>query len=38
MLAKGIAESGNLNPIVAVWLPNVIFAGIGVLLYKTIPR
>ncbi|GAB4046263.1 LptF/LptG family permease [Spirosoma litoris] len=38
MLAKGIAESGNLNPIVAVWLPNAIFALIGVLLYNTIPR
>lgn len=38
LLAKGIAQSGNLNPIVAVWLPNVIFAAIGVLLYKTIPR
>ncbi|AQG77924.1 LptF/LptG family permease [Spirosoma montaniterrae] len=38
MLAKGIAESGNLNPVVAVWLPNAIFAGIGVLLYNTIPR
>ena len=38
MLAKGIAESGNLNPIVAVWLPNVIFTAIGVLLYNTIPR
>ncbi|UFH54394.1 LptF/LptG family permease [Spirosoma sp. KNUC1025] len=38
MLAKGIAESGNLNPIVAVWLPNAIFAGIGVLLYNTIPK
>jgi lipopolysaccharide export system permease protein len=38
MLAKGIAESGNLNPIIAVWLPNIIFAGIGVLLYNTIPR
>ncbi|ADB38968.1 LptF/LptG family permease [Spirosoma linguale] len=38
MLAKGIAESGNLNPIVAVWLPNAIFAAIGVLLYNTIPR
>ncbi len=38
VLAKGIAESGNLNPVVAVWLPNVIFAGIGVLLYNTIPR
>jgi lipopolysaccharide export system permease protein len=38
MLAKGIAESGNLNPIIAVWLPNLIFTGIGVLLYNTIPR
>ncbi|RIV21155.1 YjgP/YjgQ family permease [Fibrisoma montanum] len=38
MLAKGIAEAGNLNPVLAVWLPNLIFAGIGVLLYKTIPR
>ena len=38
MLAKGIAESGNLNPIIAVWLPNAIFAAIGVLLYNTIPR
>ncbi|MVM28714.1 LptF/LptG family permease [Spirosoma sp. HMF4905] len=38
MLAKGIAESGNLNPIAAVWLPNAIFALIGVLLYNTIPR
>ncbi len=38
MLAKGIAEGGNLNPIVAVWLPNAIFAAIGVLLYNTIPR
>ena len=38
MLAKGIAESGNLSPVVAVWLPNAIFAAVGVLLYNTIPR
>jgi lipopolysaccharide export system permease protein len=38
MLAKGIAESGNLDPVVAVWLPNAIFTAIGVLLYNTIPR
>lgn len=38
MLAKGIAQSGNLSPIVAVWLPNAIFTAIGVLLYNTIPR
>ncbi len=38
VLAKGIAESGNLDPVLAVWLPNIIFASIGVLLYNTIPR
>ncbi|WP_128543191.1 LptF/LptG family permease [Larkinella soli] len=38
MMAKGIAESGNMSPILAVWLPNLIFAGIGLLLYHTIPR
>ncbi|GAB3975170.1 LptF/LptG family permease [Spirosoma terrae] len=38
MLAKGIAESGNLNPVLAVWLPNLIFTLIGVFLYNTIPR
>jgi lipopolysaccharide export system permease protein len=38
MLAKGIAESGKMPAIVAVWLPNIIFAGIGFVLYKTLPR
>ncbi|WP_234736577.1 LptF/LptG family permease [Tellurirhabdus bombi] len=38
MMAKGIAESGNMNPLVAVWLPNAIFAAIGLILYHTIPR
>jgi lipopolysaccharide export system permease protein len=38
MLAKGIAESGKINTMLAVWLPNIIFAGIGFILYKTLPR
>jgi lipopolysaccharide export system permease protein len=38
MLAKGVADSGAMNPVLAVWLPNLIFAGIGVFLYNTIPR
>lgn len=38
MLAKGIAESGKIPAVAAVWLPNVIFAGIGFVLYKTLPR
>jgi lipopolysaccharide export system permease protein len=38
MMSKGIAESGNLNPLLAVWLPNIVFGGVGVILYFTVPR
>jgi lipopolysaccharide export system permease protein len=38
MLAKGIAESGRMPAILAVWLPNIIFSAIGFVLYKTLPR
>ncbi len=38
MLAKGVAQSGNMDPLLAVWLPNIVFTIIGVVLYKTIPR
>lgn len=38
MLAKGVAQSGNMSPILAVWLPNIVFTAIGVALYHTIPR
>ena len=38
MLAKGIAETGALNPLLAVWLPNIVFTGIGLVMYHTIPR
>ncbi len=32
------AIGGALNPIVAVWLPNIIFMGVGVLLYRMAPK
>jgi lipopolysaccharide export system permease protein len=38
MLSKGVAESGKINTMLAVWLPNIIFATVGVVLYKTLPR
>ena len=38
VLARAIAEAGSMNPIIAVWLPNVIFTGVGLLLYNTVPR
>jgi lipopolysaccharide export system permease protein len=38
MMSKGIAESGGMPPMLAVWLPNIVFSCIGVGLYYTIPR
>lgn len=38
MLSRGIGESGKINMILAVWLPNIVFSIVGVILYKTLPR
>lgn len=38
IMTKTIAESGSLEPIVGVWIPNFLFAMVGILLYKTVPR
>ncbi len=38
ILSRTFAENGASYPIFAVWLPNIIFAATGLLLYKTVPR
>jgi lipopolysaccharide export system permease protein len=38
LLSKGVAESGNISTLFAVWLPNIVFSLIGFVLYKTLPR
>lgn len=38
IMAKGIAEAGDMHPLLAVWLPNIIFGIIGTIMYKTVPR
>ncbi len=35
---RSIAEVGAMNPALAVWIPNLIFAFVGAFLYKTLPR
>lgn len=38
ILANAIAEAGSMNTILAVWIPNIIFSIVGLILYKTVPR
>lgn len=38
ILSRTFAEAGTSYPIFAVWLPNIIFAVTGLVLYKTVPR
>jgi lipopolysaccharide export system permease protein len=38
IMSRAIAQAGDISPMLAVWLPNMIFAGVGVLMYHTIPR
>ncbi len=38
MLARAIAEAGSMDPILAVWIPNIIFTALGMVLYNTVPR
>lgn len=38
ILSRTFAETGAQYPIFSVWLPNIIFAVTGLVLYKTVPR
>jgi lipopolysaccharide export system permease protein len=38
ILSRAIAEANSFNPMLAVWLPNIIFSAIGLVMYHTVPR
>lgn len=38
VFTKSIAEAGSMPPLIAVWIPNLLFSLIGLLLYRNIPR
>ena len=38
IMSKSMAEGGSIPPRLAVWLPNITFSFVGLLLYKTVPR
>ncbi len=36
--SKSFAEAGGMPPAIAIWIPNIIFTFVGLILYKFIPR
>ena len=38
IFSRTSAEAGSIEPIIAIWIPNIIFTTIGVLIYRTVPR
>lgn len=36
--SRTVAQAGSMDPILACWLPNLIFTAIGVLLFKSVPK
>ncbi|QNF33443.1 YjgP/YjgQ family permease [Adhaeribacter swui] len=38
ILSRSLAQVGDVSPFLASWIPSIIFTGIGIILYKTVPR
>lgn len=38
ILSRNLAQVGNMAPLLAAWVPNLVFTGIGLVLYRFIPR
>ena len=38
ILSRAIAEANTLNPILAVWMPNLSFSIVAIVMYNTVPR
>lgn len=38
VLSRSIANTRAMDPLLACWLPNIVFSFIGVILYRTLPR
>lgn len=38
VFAQAIAAAGTMPPLLAIWMPNIFFSGVGLLLYHTVPR
>ena len=38
VMSRAFAENGSLNPLIAIWIPNLVFILIGIIMYRIVPR
>lgn len=38
MMSRNLSYFGGVGPLLAAWIPNILFSGIGYVMYKTIPK
>lgn len=38
IMSRSVANAGSLSPLLGAWMPNILFAIVGGILYKTVPR
>jgi len=38
VFAQALAAAGSFHPMLAIWMPNIFFSGVGIFMYNTIPR
>jgi lipopolysaccharide export system permease protein len=38
IMSRSIAQSGSISPMLAAWIPNIIFSIIASIMYFTVPR
>ena len=38
IFSRTSAEAGSIPPVIAIWIPNIIFTLVGLLIYRTVPR
>jgi len=38
IMSRSMAQVGSVPPLLAAWIPSIVFSCIGIILYKTVPR
>ena len=38
LMSSTFTVKAGVNPVLAIWLPNIVFLGIGIVLYRKAPK